>query len=287
MVNLINFPNFAFFGTDEFAVMVLDELKKADCRPELIVTIPDKPRGKYLQLTPPPVKLWAENNGTPCIQPDNLKTIPYKLEAIPYKLFLVASYGKLIPAAVLDLPKHGTLNLHPSLLPAYRGPTPIQSAILDGITETGVTLMLLDEKLDHGPSLKMESVKLKTQNFIELRDQLAKLGAKLFLDTAVRFVEGGIKSAPQDHDRATYTKKIKKEDGLIDLAENPIINYRKFLAHYGSVGTYFFVERHGRKVRVIITAAYLTDNQLVIEKVKPEGKREMAYADFQRGFKSR
>ena len=200
-------------------------------------------------------------------------------------LGLVASYGKIIPPTIFNLPKYGTLNIHPSLLPKYRGPTPIQSAILNGDEETGVTLMLLDEQMDHGPTLQTKSYNLKAKSFIEARDDLAKLGAELFLDTAPLWVAGKIKAAPQDHTQATYTKKIKKEAGLINLTNDPILNYQKFRAYYRWPGSYFFIERNRKRVRVIITVAHLADNQFVIDRVKPEGKKDMLYADFQRGFK--
>ena len=282
---MFNFPSFVFFGTDEFAIAVLDTLLEAGVQPELIVTVPDKPQGKYLRLTPPPVKVWAEKNKIPCLQPTNLRSDlgVSLLKAKSYKLFLIASYGKLIPPAIFNLPVRGTVNIHPSLLPAYRGPTPIQTAILDGAEETGATLMLLDAELDHGPILKAKSYKLQAQNFIEVRNDLAKLGAELFLEVAPQWVVGEIKTVPQDQTQATFTKKIKKENGLINLSDNPFFNYRKFLAYQNWPGIYFFVERNGKQVRVIITEAHLADNQFVIDRVKPEGKKEMPYADFQRG----
>ncbi len=288
---MLNFPNFVFFGTDEFAVVVLNTLAPVGVRPELIITVPDKPQGKFLQLAPPPAKVWAEKNKVVYIQPDSFKTIPYKLQANSYKLFLVASYGKLIPPSIFNLPKYGTLNIHPSLLPTYRGPTPVQTAILEGAEKTGVTLMLLDAELDHGPILKAQSVKLKTQNFIEFRDQLAKIGAQLFFEVAPKWVAGEIKAILQDHPQATFTKKIKKADGEINfpqgdtLGDKGVALYRKFLAYQAWPGIYFFTERNGQRVRVIITAAHLADSQLIIDRVKPEGKKDMAYLDFQRGFK--
>ena len=286
---MFNFPNLVFFGTDEFAVTVLETLAEAKVSPTLIITVPDKPQGKYLQLTPPPVKIWAEKNNIPYCQPSSLQTIPYKLQANSYKLFLVASYGKLIPPTIFNWPKFGTLNIHPSLLPKYRGPTPIQSAILDGVTETGVTLMLLDAELDHGSVLQATSYKLQAQNFVEVRDDLACLGAQLFLDTIPLWVTGEIKAIPQDQAQATFTKKIKKKDGEVNLFQGDTLGdkgvalYRKFLAYQDWPGVYFFIERNGKKTRVIITAARIVDNHFVIERVKPEGKKEMSYADFHRG----
>ena len=179
------------------------------------------------------------------------------------------------------MPEHGVLNLHPSLLPEFRGPTPIQSAILAGAAVTGVSLMLVDEEVDHGPILKVQSVKLKTQNFVELRDQLAKLGAQLFIETLPDWLAGKITPQPQDHARATETKKLKKEDGLINLTDDPQLNYRKFLALTPQPGVYCFVNQQ----RVIIAVAALTAGQFIITRVRPAGRREMTWTDFQHGLK--
>lgn len=271
--SMTNFPNYIFFGSDEFSVTILDELLKADHPPSFIVTTPDET----------PVKLWAEQNKIPYAQPIDLRS--YKLEASTYQLFLVASYGKIIPKEILDLPTHGTLNIHPSLLPAYRGSTPIQTAILDGVSESGVSLMLLDEKMDHGPILEARSYNLEAVTFRAARYDMAKIGAELFLKVAPKWVAGEIKATPQDHSLATYTKKIKKEDGLIDLKDDPKLNYRKFLAYLGWSGSYFFTERNRKKVRVIITAANIENGEFTLHRVKPEGKKEMTWEAFQHGFK--
>ena len=272
---------FAFFGTDEFAVAVLRELAAQGVRPELIVTTPDARQGRGLVLTPPPVKLWAEENKIPFLQPIDLKSESLKLASSASKLFLLASYGKIIPREVLTIPEFGILNIHPSLLPKYRGSTPIQSAILAGEVETGVTLMLMDEQVDHGPILKAKGYpprrragKLKATSFLAARDELAKLGAQLFVETAPDYLAGKLKPEPQDHDQATFTKKIKKEDGLIKLDDDPELNYRKFLAYHPWPGTYYFTPS-GKRVKV--TLATLEDGQFVIKKIIPEGKREMPY----------
>jgi len=141
-----------FFGTSRFSVIVLEELKKAGIMPELVVTAPDTPQGRKLILTPPPVKAWAQENGVKFLQPQKLDdSFIGQLSKVNAQLFLLASYGKIIPQKVLDLPQHGTLNVHPSLLPKYRGPSPIQSQILADDKNVGVSIILLDEKMDHGP----------------------------------------------------------------------------------------------------------------------------------------
>ena len=163
----MNKATFAFFGTDEFSVVVLNTLKNLGFVPSFIITTPDQPKGRKMILTPPPVKVWAEENKIKIIQPTSLKNIDEQSrhaldglndQGLPL-IFLVASYGKIIPKNILDIPTHGTLNIHPSLLPKYRGASPLETAILSGDTETGVTIIKLDEEMDHGPILIQESLK--------------------------------------------------------------------------------------------------------------------------------
>jgi methionyl-tRNA formyltransferase len=253
-----------FFGTDEFAVGVLAELKARGLTPRLIITAPDRPAGRGLKLTPPPVKVWAEENN-----------LPYQTDwpNQASDLFVVASYGQILKADVLALARHGTLNVHPSLLPHYRGAAPIQSAILNGDEETAVSIMLLDEEMDHGPLLKTQKLNIKEQNYLELRDELAKLGGELLAELMPKWLAGEVKARPQDHALATYTKKIKKEDGEIKLTDDPKLNWRKFRAYQPWPGTYFF--ENGQRLK--ITAAEFTGGRFVIKKVIPEGGREINY----------
>lgn len=279
--------SFVFFGTDEFAVEVLDALKTRGLGPKLIITTPDTPKGRKLVLLPPPVKIWAQKHSIESLQPQKLDDITIKkLKAISYKLFVVAAYGKILPPAILRLPQRGVLNIHPSLLPRHRGPSPIQTAILEDDNKTGVTIILCDEKIDHGPILKAISYlpdgkagKLRAESYPKLRDELAKLGAQLLAEIISDWIAGKIKPVPQDDTRATYTKKILKEEGEIKLADEPELNYRKLRALTPWPGIFFFA---GGK-RIKITRARLEDNKFIIEKVIPEGKREMNYAEFRRG----
>ncbi len=139
--------SFAFFGTDEFSIIVLNELKKADFVPALVVTVPDRPKGRGLKLTPPPAKLWAEENNIPFLQPENLSPSKFKIPNSKFDVFIVAAYGKILPKTILDIPRCGVLNVHPSLLPLYRGPSPIEAQILDSAPEVGVSIMKIDEKM--------------------------------------------------------------------------------------------------------------------------------------------
>src|SRR3989338_8882184 len=144
-------PNFAFFGTSEFAVKILGRLIESGYVPSLVITTPDKPKGRKMIMTPPPIKVFAQSHNLKIAQPASLLT--YNLQPTIYNLFIVASYGKIIPKSILDIPKFGTLNVHPSLLPKFRAPSPIQAFILSGEKKTGVTIMLMDDKIDHGQIL--------------------------------------------------------------------------------------------------------------------------------------
>src|SRR3989338_2833232 len=144
--------NFAFFGTPEPAVEILDALKLRDLLPSLIVTNPDKPQGRKMALTPPPVKVWAQKNGIKFLQPEKLDSVfNQQLTTYNPQLFIVVAYGAILPRALLDIPKRGSLNVHYSLLPKYRGASPVESQILADDKDVGVSILLLDEKMDHGP----------------------------------------------------------------------------------------------------------------------------------------
>src|SRR3989344_7314050 len=144
--------HFVFFGSSEFSVTVLKTLEKQGLLPAVIVTTPDMPKGRTLSVMPPLVKIWGSAKNIPVLQPERLDSgFLAKLREFKFDVFLVASYGKILPQSLLEMPKSGAVNIHPSLLPKFRGATPIQSAILAGETATGVSLMLMDEKMDHGP----------------------------------------------------------------------------------------------------------------------------------------
>jgi len=267
--------NLIFFGTDLFAVKVLEELEANGVLPKLIVTTPDRPKGRKLLMTPPEVKLWADTHEVKSIQPEKLNDFNEEAD-----IFLVASYGKIIPKSILDSNPHKFWNIHPSLLPKLRGSSPIETAILeeDG---TGVTIMEMDEKMDHGPILAQEKYNGEwPSNALAARHELALLGTKLFL----KAIEEKPEPKEQDHKEATYTKKIEKKDALIDLDDDAKTNYRKFLAYFVWPRAFFFVEHNNRKIRVVITEATLENGEFKILKVIPEGKKEMDFESFKRGL---
>lgn len=270
---------FVFFGTPDLAVAVLEELKAHELLPHLIVTAPDKPQGRGLDLTPTAVKAWADTHSIPTLQPTKLTDeVVKELSAEVWDVFVVAAYGKIIPQPVIDIPKHGILNVHPSLLPKYRGAAPIRAHILNDDTDVGVTIMLLDAELDHGPIVSQRRVDVTPwpPKGSELENILAHHGGDLLAKTLPQWVSGDLEAHPQDHASATHMGKIKKEDGLLDLSEDPYQNYLKIQAFDTWPRTYFFAENteSGKKQRIIITDADFTDGELVIKRVIPEGKKE-------------
>lgn len=287
--------NFVFFGTSELSVKVLDILIKNGYVPDLVITAPDKPKGRKMIITPPPVKIFALKHNLKIDQPVSLSS--YNLQPNAYNLLIVASYGKIIPKSILNVPKYGTLNVHPSLLPKFRGPSPIQSFILSGEKETGTTIMLMDEQVDHGQILAQQNLEAKLPsplgslaskwlNAKQLEEKLAELGGQMLVEIIPRWVNGEIKPIEQNHSQATFTKKIGKEDGLVDLEKDkPEIIYRKFLAFQSWPGIYYFTEKNGKKLRVIVTDMELSKTgKLKINKVKPEGKNEMEFSVFNKNW---
>lgn len=274
--------NFAFLGTSELSVKVLDILIKNGYVPDLVITVPDKPQGRKMIMTPPPVKVFALEHNLKIAQPHSLLT--YKLAPNTYNLLIVASYGKIIPKSVLEIPKFGALNVHPSLLPKFRGSSPIQSFILSGEEKTGVTIMLMDEQVDHGQIIAQQNLEVESQklNAKQLEEKLTELGGQMLVEVIPKWINGEIKAQEQDHSQATFTKKITKEDGLVDMEKDkPEIIYRKFLAFQTWPGIYYFTEKDSKKIRVIITDMELSESgELKIKKVKPEGKNEMMYGEF-------
>ena len=220
-------PRIVFFGTPEFAVPTLEALVKAGYDIVAVVTQPDKPVGRGLKMEAPPVKVKAVELGLTVLQPTTLNfgikpkglesKLSLGLQSLRADLGVCVAYGKIIPKEILDIFPRGILNIHPSLLPKYRGPSPIQTAILNGDEETGVTIMLLDEEMDHGAVLAHITYHISPSTIgSELSQALAKEGAKLLVETLPKWLAGEIEPQPQDHNKATFTKMLERADGRID-----------------------------------------------------------------------
>jgi methionyl-tRNA formyltransferase len=281
---------FIFFGSSRLSVVVLDELFKLGLKPCLTVTTPDKPQGRKLTMTPNVVKQWAQQHEIAVIDPAKLdqtvlESISNAIASANVKVGVVASYGKIIPSATLKLFSSGLLNIHPSLLPKYRGPAPLPQSMLDDAKDTGVTIMLVDAEMDHGSIVAQKHIHVNEWPTYEVFEEtMAREGAELLASVLPEWVAGTIIAHDQDHASATYTKKMTKEDGLLDLTADPYLNYRKIQAYHQWPQAYFIQEFKGRTIRVKVTSASFSAGKLNIEKVVPEGSKEMKYADFLRGY---
>ena len=209
-----------FMGTPRYVIPALRRLHEMPgVEVAAAVTPPDRPRGRSRQPEPPPVKQEAQSLGIPVLQPPNLRgdATLAELAALKPDVIVVAAYGRLLPPSVLQLPPHGCLNLHPSLLPRHRGPSPVATAILEGDEVTGVSLMLLDEGMDTGPVIARSEVHLDgTETTGELTGTLFAMGADLLADSLEPWVSGELTAQPQDDAMATVTRKLEKADGLAD-----------------------------------------------------------------------
>lgn len=291
-----------FMGSPEFAVPVLKAL--AEAYPVVgVITQPDRPAGRGMAITPPPVKLLAQELGLPLIQPRRLKEPEALAQLLAWKpaLIVVAAFGQILRAEVLDLPPHGCINVHASLLPRWRGAAPINAAILHGDAQTGVTIMRMDPGIDTGPMLTQRSETiLPADTAVTLAGRLARLGAQLLMDTLPGYLDGSIAPKPQDDSLATYAPMLKKEDGLLDFQKPAAQLERQVRAFTPWPGAYIFHQGQPMKIhRARVTQGdappgkqMTIDNLpvigtsqglLVLVEVQPAGKKPMPGEVFLRG----
>lgn len=296
--------NIVFFGTAEFSIPILRKLLENKMKPSLIITTKDKPAGRKLQLTPPPAKREAEKQGIPFFQPERFNNeAVVRIQKENPDIFVVAAYGGILPSSLLDIPKKGALNVHPSLLPKYRGPSPVQTFMLEGKAETGVTIMLMDEQIDHGPILAQQSYVLKGKPALyELKRELAELGADLLVATIPQWMKGGMKPKAQNDSEATYTKIFAKGDGRIDWSNSAEYIERQVRALHPWPGA-FTVNKKRMKIlkasvlkekgapgKTFQTAdgklgVYAKTDALIIEQLQTEGGKPMDSREFLLGNK--
>jgi methionyl-tRNA formyltransferase len=259
-----------FIGTPEFAVTILQKLLQKGYEPLLVITTPDKPVGRKSILTAPPVKDLAKRHGITVEQPFRIIEIKDKIKSIAPDLMIVAAYGYIIPKEVFTLPKHGTINVHPSLLPKFRGPSPIQTAIMEGELNCGVTIIKIDEEIDHGPIIAKKAMEMpKGIYYKDLEAKLAELGANLLVETIPKWINKKIEAEPQDDLVASFTKIITKEDGKINWTELRASEVeRKIRALQPWPSTYAYWEKGTERIMVKILQAETT----AIEEFKTPGK---------------
>jgi len=293
-------PRLIFFGTPLFGQVVLQKLLDENFNVVAIVTQPDRPVGRDQKLTPSPVKTLAKERKIKVFAPASkteLLATGSRLLALKPDLFVVASYGMIIPQEILELPEKGALNVHPSLLPKYRGASPIQAAILNGETETGVTIILMDEQMDHGPILAQEKIALDpAETTSTAMSKLAQFGSEILARAIPNYLNGKIAPQPQDHTQATYTKLVKKDDGKVNWQENNIQIERMVRAYNPWPGVWTTVgemaeqldrelknQRH-QNLRLKILQAHLDNGTLSLNSVQVEGKTPITFSDFTKGY---
>lgn len=294
-----------FMGTPDFALFSLRALVEAGEDVVGVVTQPDKPKGRGYTLTPPPVKVYAEEKGLPVYQPRTLRDEAFAdlLRQIDPEVIVVVAFGKILPANVLDYPKYGCVNVHGSLLPAYRGAAPMQRAIIDGCAETGITTMFMDVGLDTGDMLLKKSVAIDLHDTFEtVHDKLGECGAELLLRTLALLEKGEITPEKQDDALATYAAKIEKEDCLLDFSRTakevhdrirglspiPLSFTHTPDGRLLKIVASEPVEGSGRPGEVIsLSGGRITvacgEGAVALLSVLPEGKKKMSSADFING----
>lgn len=275
---------FAYFGTPYVARDTLAVLIEHGFTPAVVVTSPDAPKGRGMEMTPCETKTFALEHSLPVLTPERIdETAIESIRAYACDFAIVVAYGKILSQSLIDTFPQGVLNIHYSLLPKYRGASPVEAALLHGDTVTGVSIQKMAFELDAGDLLTQKEVAIEpTETTHELRPRLVTIGAELLADILPSFASGTMTPIPQDANRATHARKIKKEEGLLTIPGNDTENWNRYRAYAEGPGTYFFVQHNDKQMRVKITKASFTNGKFVIERVVPEGKREMAYTDFAR-----
>jgi methionyl-tRNA formyltransferase len=298
-----------FCGTPQFAVPTLKALLHAGHDIQLVVTQPDRPSGRGMQLVAPPVKQAAMDAGLPVFQPEKIKNnqeFREKLEAVQPQAIIVVAYGRIIPKWMLDLPSYGNLNLHASLLPKYRGAAPIQWAVANGELVTGATTMRIDEGLDTGDILLQRELPIAPDQTAEdIFPLLAEMGAPLMVETLEKLEAGTVTPKQQDEALSTLAPILKREDGLVDFARPAMRIYNRWRGFQPWPGAYTYFK--GKKLvlhrlipmelrgeqsnpsevrierdRLLVDCG--ENSRIEIFEVQPEGKKRMPVADFLRGY---
>ena len=299
-----------FMGTSSFAVEILDTLLKNDYNIISVYTQPDKKSGRHQEIKASAIKVLSQKKQLPILEPEKFdeKTIS-SLKSQKPDLIIVASYGKILPKTVLDLPGFGAINVHPSLLPKFRGPSPIQNTILDGVSKTGVTLILMNEEIDAGDIISQKEFTLSPQEtYPKVLEKASVVSAKLLLETLPRWVERKIKPLKQNENQATYCQLIERNDGKIIWENDAQFIYNQWRAFIQWPGIFTYWESKGFNLRLKLSKIKLLKKEIgddykigqvfkldkkvavragyqaiILEKVQLEGKKEMKIDEFING----
>lgn len=304
-----------FMGTPYFATASLEALINfSDFKPIAVVTSPDKPVGRKQELTPPPVKIVAQKNNFLILQPEKIRNQEFteQIKNLNPDLIAVTAYGKIIPPDILSIPKYGCINVHASILPKYRGPAPIQAAILQGDKTTGVTIMLMDEKMDTGPIISQREIAIDSQETLEtLQNKLSKLGAELLIETLPKYISGELKQQNQDETLATYCKMISRDDAKLfwDKTSEEIDRQIRAFTPWPGAFTFYHIQPNKRLkiIKAQIFDGNVSDNEteygkmifdndkllvktgnswLLILELQMEGGRPVSSQEFMNGYKN-
>lgn len=302
------FPKVIFFGTSQFGASILLDLAKKDLDIQLVVTQPDRLVGRKQILSPSPVKRVALENNLPIAQFQSLDEGAFiEIKKTRFDLGVVASYGTIIPKKFLYAAPEGFVNVHPSPLPKFRGPSPIQSTLLAGKTNTASTIMLMDEEVDSGPILSQLNVEIDPEDtYISLEEKLIAISNQLLFPTITAYLDKEISPKPQDHSKATQTQTIQKSDGLINWKSNANLIYNQYRAYYNWPKTYTYFSTNNKSRRIVLAdlsisksdasinpgKVILSNNEVLIgtltkpiklNQVIPEGSRSMSINEFIKG----
>jgi methionyl-tRNA formyltransferase len=298
-----------FCGTPQFAVPSLERLVQSGFQVQLVICQPDRPQGRGMQLAEPPVKQTARRLGLPVVQPEKIKTneeLRAQLTHINPDAIIVVAYGRIIPKWMLDLPRFGNINVHASLLPKYRGAAPIQWAIANGETVTGVTTMRIDEGLDTGDMLLKRSIEIRQEDTaVTLAPRLAELGADLLVETLQELKKGILEPVPQDDSLATLAPILKKEDGLVDFHRTAQETFNRLHGFQPWPGAY--TQFRGKNLKIVaaqpatdapalspgelrvmgdkLLAGCGQNTALELIQVQPEGKKPISAREFLSGYR--
>jgi len=297
----------AFFGTPDFSSIFLNTLVNSHHDVSFVVSAPDKPAGRGRKLQSPEVAVFAKEHNLHLVQPNDIISKDFfdSIRNLKPDACIIVSYGKIIKKELLDLPKHGFINVHPSLLPKYRGSTPIESAIMAGETISGVTIMKMNERVDAGDVILQEEFDIDPDdNYADVLNKVTKVGPGLLLKTLKMIEDRTARYSPQDESRATFTKKIEKQDLLINWNQKAETIHNKVRAVYPLRSCYTYLDG----TRIEITKTKLTDQastspsgtivsvekedivvatkdfNLRVLRLKPENKKEMTAGSFTRGY---
>jgi len=284
-----------FFGSSEYSLCSLIRLYKKRYRVLGVVTSPDKQVGRKQEIKATAVKVWAEKRKIPVLTPGNKKELEEEIREFAgnceVDFLVVCVYGMMLSKKVLDLPKYGSLNIHPSLLPKYRGSSPGQAAIANGDKVTGVSIILMDEKMDHGPIVGQVKEKIEKNDTADsLYKRLFDLGADLLVRAVEEIKQGKMTPLPQDDQKATYTKVLKREDGKIDWSwpGEKIERFVRAMSDWPGAWTKVelksIINKAQKIKRLKILKAHLEGGKLVLDKVQLAGKRPVSWKQFCEGY---